>query len=247
MDDSDYRNWGKPPEGNLHLEAGMGDIWLFPVRSVPEVSPTLVSYLSGDERERARRYPDEQRAEEFVVSRGMLRSILARYLAVGPGEIIFRYTAHGKPVLAAPSGKGIEFNASHSGGFALVAVTKQSPVGIDIERITPEIPSGKIAGREFTPHEQLQLAQEPEETRIGLFFRFWTRKEAVLKGIGCGLSMKLHRVDVSRIHSGPDAREGNGDTPEGPGWYVGDIETHPGYAAAVAVSNPLRRYRLFEI
>src|SRR5215469_13308959 len=55
--------------------------------------------LSADEVERAARFRFEADRNNYVLSRGGLRHLLAAYLAASPKEIRFKYSAYGKPML----------------------------------------------------------------------------------------------------------------------------------------------------
>ncbi|MDQ6812000.1 MAG: 4-phosphopantetheinyl transferase, partial [Actinomycetota bacterium] len=61
-----------------------------------------------------------------------LRDVLAAYLETSPEAIRIVDGAHGKPELA---GRELHFNLSHSGDVGLVAVSRERPVGVDVERI----------------------------------------------------------------------------------------------------------------
>ena len=103
----------------------------------------------------------------------------------------FEYGPQGKPFLR----EDLEFNLSHTENWAALAVSKDAPVGLDIQQyryVEPE-----VAERFFSPAEILELGSlSPSEWEDG-FFRCWTRKEAIIKGIGRGLSIGLETFDVS--------------------------------------------------
>lgn len=66
-----------------------------------------------------------------------LRRVLAVYLGEEPEQIRLQEGEGGKPRLAeAP--RRLEFNLSHSGEVALVAVSGELEVGIDVERLRPD-------------------------------------------------------------------------------------------------------------
>jgi len=58
-----------------------------------------------------------------------------------PDRIRLGYGVYGKPFLDVPGGaaNSIQFNVSHSDGLAVFAVTCGRAVGIDVERIRPEL------------------------------------------------------------------------------------------------------------
>jgi 4'-phosphopantetheinyl transferase len=66
----------------------------------------------------------------------MLRALLARYVDRDPRALDFVLGPHGKPALLAEEGDpaiDLRFNLSHSGSLALVAVSSEREVGVDIE------------------------------------------------------------------------------------------------------------------
>jgi 4'-phosphopantetheinyl transferase len=234
-------NWQKPPD-SVDINAETVDIWLFPIidKNIPGV---LLKLLSPAESMQARRFRTEKLANSFIACRGMVRLILGRYCAVDPSAVTWEVNQYGKPYITPNT--GIEFNLSHSGSRAILAISKNRPLGIDIERISPDLNWQEIADREFTsPEKDILHAAHPEEQRT-LFYTFWTRKEALLKGLGRGLSIQLSQIDISNIESNrnffhdilPDSENGL--------WMLRDITTHAGYAAAYAVRGSVRHIRSY--
>src|SRR5439155_13239370 len=126
--------------------------------------------------------------------RSMLRVLLASYLGTPPAELCFAYSAHGKPSLAAPSGR-LEFNLSHSHGIVLFAFSQGRRVGVDVEYTRRDLNVQEIAGRFFSTAENCALTQCAD--MYDAFFHCWTRKEAFVKARGEGLSCPLDSFDVS--------------------------------------------------
>ena len=91
-------------------------------------------------------------------------------------------TESGKPYVVDGS---LHFNLSHSGDYALIAVTADAPVGVDIERHREHRRWREIAKRFFAPHEASSLRTADD------FYRLWVVKEAVLKALGTGLRGNL--------------------------------------------------------
>jgi len=179
--------WRDPPL-DLSLARGQLDLWRFSLaRPLAEIE-RLACLLNEMERLRAARLLDRGKAHAFIASRGRLRTILARYLDQAPAALEFSFGPQGKPRLAGSCEASLCFNLSHSGDWGLLAVTAGSPVGVDIELIDDQVAYESLAVRFFSPEEKAALAQfSPVRRRRG-FFRIWTRKEALLKGLGTGWS-----------------------------------------------------------
>lgn len=199
----------------------------------------LTEILSNDELVRAGRFRFERDQKRFIAGRGILRKILGCYLGVNPQKLRFDYTPHGKPILATNAGYDtLRFNLSHSGAFALYAVTRGGNIGIDIEHVRNDIDVEQISQRYFSPGEISSLDQTHKKKRSGVFFQYWTRKEAFLKATGEGLSFPMEQCDVSLISKrrlSPIALLGS--TEENLFWYGQDLIPGYGYAAAIAVEG----------
>ena len=195
----------------------------------------LYNLLSADERERAWRFSFAEHRNRYVASRGMLRLILSRYTGEAPERLRFEYHANGKPYLA---GNTVRFNLSHSGRLALVGVTPDREIGIDVEQIRRDRDLLDIAEHYFAPQERAALRSLPQEDRYLGFFHCWTRKEAYLKARGDGLSMDLHGFTVSLKPNEPaalvDSVEGAAEVGR---WSLAALEPQPGYVAALAVEG----------
>jgi 4'-phosphopantetheinyl transferase len=128
-----------------------------------------VGGLPAAERERAARLARPDGRRRWVAARWALRGVLARYLDQVPAEIELRFGERGKPVLA-EAGAAIGFNLSHSGELALVAVSREREVGVDVQRVG---------------------------SRPASFYVEWTRREAVAKCHGVGLWAPLPDAPVA--------------------------------------------------
>ncbi len=191
------------------------DIHLWRVSLEELDPPSLARVLSDDERRRAAKFRFEQHRQEFVAARAVLRHVLAAYVGNAPASLQFRYGEHGKPAL-----DGIEFNLSHSGAKALIAVSR-SRIGVDLERVDPNFRWEEIAAVFFSPQEGKMIAAQPAPHRVTAFLRCWTRREAYLKACGSGLAA-----------SGPGFV--SGADPYGSECWIRSLEPFPGYIGAVA-------------
>lgn len=158
--------------------------------------------LSSEELARMDRRVSETSRRHFVVAHGMLRMVLSRYSNRRPQELSFQNMPSGKPVLQGTDliAKTIRFNLSHSHGRALIAVSKDREVGVDLEKIRADRDVVALAKRFFAPQEQELLMNVGLEEQHRTFARIWVAKEAVLKAQGSGLTFPLarHRIELSR-------------------------------------------------
>ncbi len=151
--------------------------------------------LDESERTRAARFHFERDRRRFILARGWLRHLLARYTETNPATIQFTQNAWGKPALVNNS-RAIHFNLSHSGDCAAYLFSRSFEVGIDIEQIDNTRSIDKLAARFFHPTESEFILAQPIDQRPNLFFRCWTQKEAILKYIGSGLTISPRQFAV---------------------------------------------------
>jgi 4'-phosphopantetheinyl transferase len=183
--------WRAPPQG-LELPAAGCHVWRLAIGSVP--TPAALAVLDESERARAARFVFERDRVRFQAAHVGLRHILARYLGGAPAGLAFAEGLHGRPLLAGAPAGTLEFNLSHSGELALVAVARQGPLGVDVEALRPVPEWRELAERYFTPAECAAIAAATDPQLA--FLRCWARKEAALKSTGIGLSQEPRSVSV---------------------------------------------------
>ena len=235
-------SWTPPPNA-LDLKLHQVDIWriFFNASTLLNTSlqsdsvKLIESNLSVDERERAARFHFPADRDSFIIAHGCLRDILSRYLNSQPSELTFSVNQYGKPTL---NNQKLEFNLSHSGDFALVAITLERKVGVDIERIRSDMELESIASRYFSQREVSELLALTYEQRVLGFFNCWTRKEAYIKAQGLGLSLPLESFDVSLTpNEAAILRATRTDSKDAARWRLHSLEVGSGYASAVAVES----------
>jgi 4'-phosphopantetheinyl transferase len=101
-----------------------------------------------------------------------------------------RYTAYGRPFLES----GPDFSISHSGDYVICALDDNARVGVDIEEIRP------VTLDDF--QSQFHSAEwsiiQSSGAKYHAFYRFWTRKEAVIKADGRGINLPLDQIVVTQ-------------------------------------------------
>jgi 4'-phosphopantetheinyl transferase len=180
--------------------------------------------LSNDERSRAARFHAQDDRHRFALSRYMIRTILASHLCCDPCNLVFSYGPQGKPSLDRRHNCTLHFNSTHSGDVILCAFHDR-PVGVDVEKVRPDLHWREIAERFYSPGERRALDGAHEEDQRRLFFQYWVRKEACLK-------VALDHCDVTGVSVTPSA--GTVGLSETFSWYLQDLDLGDKYAAAVA-------------
>jgi 4'-phosphopantetheinyl transferase len=233
--------WSLPP-GGARLGPADVQVWRASLDVEPDALARLRAILADDERMRADRFVLEGHRGRFVAAHAFLRGVLARHLGA-PAESL-RFQAHpaGKPFLA---GSRLRFNLSHSGARALLAVTLDRDIGVDLEELRPMPDACDLALRHFAPGEIATLRSLPEPDRDEAFLRCWTLKEAYVKGVGGGLGIPLDRfeVDYAPVREEPGLRLL--DAGESP-WTLRTLEPGPGYVGGLAVGGSGWRLEQFD-
>jgi 4'-phosphopantetheinyl transferase len=205
--------WTTPPS-RLRLPDGAVDVWRIDLAGVDDGAAVA---LSGEVRARAERFVHAIDRRRWTRSRGVLRALLGRYLDAEPAAIELRLGPHGKPELL-PGGAVVQFNVSHSGDLALVAVSGDRAVGVDVERLGGAVDAFAIALRVFGAAEAARLAVLDPAEREAAFLRAWTVHEATLKCLGVGFAGAEHAAELE------------------PTWLA-ELDVGPIAVAAVAVAG----------
>ena len=176
------------PPARPRLAEGDVDVWRIDLVRMPGTQ-----LLDDAECARAMRFRRLHDRRRYIAAHVGMREILARYLQCDPAAVYFEPDGeHGKMRLPGPSAPAI--NLAHSGEIALLCVARMPQVGIDIEHIHPLRDLRDLVMGNFTRAERARLRAQPEP--VAAFYWIWTRKEALLKAVGTGLTVELRGVDV---------------------------------------------------
>jgi len=232
-----------PPPLDLELGTNEIHVWRASLDQPIPRFHKLREMLSKDERMRAGRFHFEQDRKRFIVGRGILRTILGRYLNVEPARLQFCYGKNGKPALSDTFNKiNIFFNMSDSGRLAIYALSRDGEIGVDIEQICDLPERNRIADQFFSVRERAVFRALPEIMKNEAFFNCWTRKEAFIKAIGDGLSLPLDKFDVSLVPGEPARLLRVVGDPKGAiRWSIQELEPASGYVAAIAIEGQIKQ------
>ncbi|MBU0455521.1 MAG: 4'-phosphopantetheinyl transferase superfamily protein [Pseudomonadota bacterium] len=155
---------------------------------IPERSDQLSACwnsLDESERLRADRFFLAADRQRFLIAHGLLRKVLSLYVDQPPEALQFTYGESGKPYVLQSSPGRVQFSLSHSRDCAVIAVTQNDDVGVDIEYIDPRKKTKRIAERYFSDLEYAYYHQAKEKDVT--FYQLWTAREAFIKAKGEGL------------------------------------------------------------
>ncbi|MFD6949510.1 4-phosphopantetheinyl transferase [Nocardiopsis sp. TSRI0078] len=183
----------------------------------------LLRLLDEEELARNSRFRHQADRDRHLLGRAMARLLLAERAGCPPEKVTFALRCrsceekertgadegtgpgqgpHGKPHPTGPA-EGWEVSVSHSGEWVVLALAFGVPVGVDVERVSAARDLEGLAGYSLGDPERRAWERLPPADRVGAFFRYWARKEALLKATGLGLSGGLRRVLVSPADADP--------------------------------------------
>lgn len=229
-----------PPLGDAEVH-----VWTMRLDASLGALAELEAALSPAERAAQARYVRPRDRAMFALSHATRRALLGAYVGVPAGALAFATGAQGKPHLDAIE-TDVRFNVSHSGDVALLAVARGRELGVDVEEIRASADLDAIARAQFSPHEQsdLRRAGTSDEARLHAFFACWSRKEAVIKAIGMGLSFPLAAFDVAIDPDGPPRLLASRDPRlDAAAWSMHALRMPRGHAGALMVEGQVRAVR----
>lgn len=182
---------------------GPARFWLVDLDAGPQGEGAAT--LDTAERARAERFVFERDRRRYVAAHVALRRLIGAHTQRAPEGLRFHAGRFGKPHLH--DDPGCAFSLSHSGHLALIALAdagEPGEIGVDLERIRTVPDADALAAEHFTPAERASLAGLSDAHRDQRFLCAWTRKEACLKAVGCGLSV---RPDSFETGTGMEPRD----------------------------------------
>jgi 4'-phosphopantetheinyl transferase len=195
--------------------------------------------LDSSERTRAEKFHSMQDRHRYVAAHGLLRLALGEMLGCPANATVLEKSAQGKPQLqfSERDERRLKFNLSHAASRALIAVSWDRELGIDLESAESlpddneslsKLAAGILSRRELEIWKAIPTAVK----RRAKFLRMWTRKEAYVKATGEGL-----RHDLANIELPPDSTPFDVPSAKRPAdrWIVHDLSVPVELTAALAV------------
>lgn len=167
-------------------------LWLCPLESMPSLD--RLGWLSADEHARAGRFVFERDRRRYLAARCALRECLSATTGLAPGTLQIVGGAFEKPRLA--NAQGCYFNLSRREDWALLGISLEGEIGVDVEvrHVVDDVTTLAQAHFSTDEFDSFLAVEFPE--RDDAFLRVWTRKEACLKAVGTGLRIPPASIEV---------------------------------------------------
>jgi 4'-phosphopantetheinyl transferase len=230
-------SWLGTDQCGFDADQSVIDTWKINVRAHMSYIDHFLSVLTPDEINRANKYLRKEDHDSFIISRGSLRFILSKYLNISPSAIRFQPEKNHKPFIDYPE-TDIQFNLSDTHGMVMISVGRE-PLGVDVEYIKPEFHYDDILPLNFN---QPEIDFIRENDRLKRFFILWTRKEALLKATGIGLTdylPKIQSLDGEFQFNGSIISTQNN-------WQLSSFMPHSGYVATIANSSFIKKINYYD-
>ncbi|MNY97277.1 4'-phosphopantetheinyl transferase superfamily protein [Acinetobacter calcoaceticus] len=172
-------------------------VYVCPVSRVPQDHLVLSHYLrflTSAEKLRYDQYHPKA-ARLFLISRVLVKSVLADKLGIAPYEVNLQLHPNGKPFVQ--GSKAVYFNLTHSADVIILAVTEEGEIGVDIERVDREFDWTRVDSV-LAPSEIEWIKGNELIDPFSVyqrFFQIWTLKEAYIKCTGDGMSRHLKMLN----------------------------------------------------
>ena len=199
---------------------------------------TFWECLSIKEQEQAVRYYTKLLSEQFIISHGLLRHILSYHIKQPPKNLQFTINRYGKPFL---SNSRVKFNMSHSHNIVAYIIAHNYEVGIDVEYKDTTLNIMELFDLILSPKETILLKSVEPAAQHTIFFNLWTKKEALIKAIGNGLSYPVNTIDALPITVDNKISLSNGCNCREQELYAYTLELLPDYSIAIASDSQINQ------
>jgi 4'-phosphopantetheinyl transferase len=215
----------------LPLQEPGVQVWQVPLQASGSEPATLAELLSPEEQKRSDAISSDAHRHRFVVAHGALRLLLAHHLERPARDLMFALGPHGKPYLAGTP--ALEFNLTHSGELALIALSSRGAVGVDVESLARRpFDVQSLASRVLATPERDWVAGLAHDAQAHAFLQLWSCKEAVSKAAGGGFTTGFAgiRIEPHRLAQPQEVQAAGGR------WRLHRLSPGDGYVGALAVA-----------
>lgn len=184
-------NWNTYSGQDLSAVA-TNHLFIIKISTFLPVTANYPSILSRQELDRASHFLKQEDKENYLARKYACRMILSEFLAQPPEAIQYYQTANKKPAIS-----NLHFNTSHTKGYAVITISEE-PTGTDIEYLNPAFDYSDLLPSCFSPEESRFITLQKDMQQN--FYILWTRKEALIKATGEGLTENLAQIPSLGSH-----------------------------------------------
>jgi 4'-phosphopantetheinyl transferase len=211
-------------------------IYLIDSRKINIPEKAIIQCLTEEEIFRADKFKCSIDKRLFLLSRYYLKNFIGEYLNLSPEKIKISQSKSGKPYLNDKINSNLKFNYSHSGDYIIYAFTTDNEIGVDIEEIKDISEIDELSRTHFSDEElSIYFELENPDEKKQLFYKIWTRKEALLKAEGSGITIDLKSLTVLTTNE----KKSNQIKVKflNQEWSVSDLFIDVNYASSVAINS----------
>jgi 4'-phosphopantetheinyl transferase len=238
------------PSELLELSGNDVHVWLAKIDQPRLWIERFSQILSEEELTKANNFIFIQDKDRFIVSHGLLRTMLANYVKIDPKQLSFGYTINGKPYITTKYSidSDLSFNMSHSHNVAIYTFTLNRRIGIDIEFIRYIKNIDQLISFIFSKNDRMAINKLPEKQKQEAFLSIWTRKEAYVKAIGGCLSNICSQYRfLSDLDNPPDLLHDELEIRNTSDWFFQTLLPDSDYIATIAVEGNDLQFKYFNL
>jgi phosphopantetheinyl transferase len=147
-----------PAPGTVPCNAAVEVWWYDSTETGPAEIESLARTLPADQHAATARFGNDALRKRHIVAHAMTLDVLGCHADRPEGRFVLTRGSHGKPYIAGPGAvRHLRFNLAHSGAMAVVAVSDGREVGVEIERVRPDIDIAGLARLCFTDLQSARL------------------------------------------------------------------------------------------
>lgn len=223
-------------------------VYVCPVSRVPQdhlVLSHYLGFLSSAEKLRYDQYHPKA-ARLFLISRVLVKTVLADKLGISPHEVNLLLHPNGKPFVQ--GSKAVYFNLTHSADIIILAVTEEGEIGVDIEKVDREFEWMRVDS--VLDLSEIEWIKEKELTDSSSvfqrFFQIWTLKESYIKCTGEGMSRHLKKLNFHVLPEHIQFLDSTNDAQKTEEYYFESYIYEPNFIFSICLqqSHNLERFNL---
>lgn len=227
--------WNKVCDFNL---LNNFDLWRVHIPDHLGSLETDIDLLLEEERVKSESFTTDEDRNRYVLGKIYVRKLIANYLKTEPHNLGFKYSERQKPILE--NYPMVNFNVSHSGDYIIIGFANKWSVGVDIELMNPHVDLYDFIINCMSTTEVSAILNS--EIPRQMFYKYWTRKEALLKGVGIGLTDRLKDITCSDgLNLVPIEFSGFASP-----WKIWSFEMDDTYSVSIAHDSAIRVMRFYE-